>query len=197
MKVSKAEGTRSDILKKAFELIYKNGYRMTSIDDILTTLNMTKGAFYYHFKNKEDMGIALITDVMHKELWPTVQHTIGASKDFRKNLYNMLKKLLIAHPIMTCEYGCPAVNLIHEMAPLNERFKTELRKNMGIWEKAIEEEILRAQNEGQLSKDHDAKALSLYVITQYHGVRNMGKVLGNSYYNIFLKEFKNYLNTLK
>ncbi|RKR82902.1 TetR family transcriptional regulator [Mucilaginibacter gracilis] len=194
--MSKAEETRTEILRKAFGLIYQKGYQATSIDDILATTQVTKGAFYYHFKNKEEMGLAIIKEIMHKEVRPAVKNSV-ASVDFRKNLYKMLKDLLIDHPFMTAEYGCPAVNLIQEMAPLNDPFRQELKKNLKEWQKAIEDEITRAQNTGQLSDDYDTGAIALHVITLYHGVRNMGKVLGKAYYIIFLKEFDDYLQSLK
>lgn len=133
--MSKAEFTRIEILRKSFDLIYKNGYQATSIDEILATTKVTKGAFYYHFKSKQEMGMALISDVMHKELWPAIKKSISTTKDFRKNLYKMLKDL-----------------------PQN---------------------------------------IALYVITLYHGVRNMGKVLGKACYMTFLGEFDNYLHSLK
>lgn len=195
--MSKAGATRMDILKKAFDLIYKNGYQATSIDHILETTPVTKGAFYHHFKSKEEMGIALIEDVVHMEIWPTIQKSIGASKDFRKNLYQMLKDLLIAHPLLTADYGCPAVNLIQEMAPINENFRKALKKNQTKWRKLIEDEIVRAQAAGQLSADHNPETIALYIITLYHGVRAMGKVLGKGYYNIFLKEYNKYLKSLQ
>lgn len=195
--MSKAELTRIEILRKSFDLIYKNGYQATSIDEIIATTKVTKGAFYYHFKSKEEMGMALISDVMHKELWPAVKKSISTTKDFRKNLYKMLKDLLVKHPVLTCEYGCPSVNLIQEMAPLNEQFRKALKKNLNEWQKLIEDELVRAQGAGQLSSDHDPQNIALYVITLYHGVRNMGKVLGKTYYTTFLKEFDNYLHSLK
>jgi TetR/AcrR family transcriptional regulator, transcriptional repressor for nem operon len=63
--VSKAATTRLGILQKAFDLIYQRGFQATSIDDILATTQVTKGAFFYHFKNKEEMGLALINEVMY------------------------------------------------------------------------------------------------------------------------------------
>ncbi|UOE52520.1 TetR/AcrR family transcriptional regulator [Mucilaginibacter sp. SMC90] len=194
--MSKADATRTEILKKAFDLIYRNGYQATSIDHILETTSVTKGAFYHHFKSKEEMGIALIEDVIRKEIWPTITKSLGTSKDFRKNLHKMLKDLLIANPSLTCAYGCPAVNLIHEMAPINERFKRALKKNMAEWRRSIEEEVVRAQGDGQLSTNHEPETIALSIITLYHGVRNMGKVLGKSYYVTFLKEYDRYLQSL-
>ncbi|MDN3709585.1 TetR family transcriptional regulator [Myroides ceti] len=57
--MKKAEATRLTILKKAYELIYINGYQTTSIDDILATTKVTKGALYYHFKIKTKWGLLL------------------------------------------------------------------------------------------------------------------------------------------
>ena len=36
------------------ELFYAKGYYNTSVDDILKKLELSKGAFYYHFDSKED-----------------------------------------------------------------------------------------------------------------------------------------------
>ncbi|RAJ08805.1 TetR family transcriptional regulator [Chitinophaga skermanii] len=52
--MNKAAATRLNMLQKAFELIYVKGFQTTSIDDILATTQVTKGAFYYHFKNKDE-----------------------------------------------------------------------------------------------------------------------------------------------
>ena len=66
--MKKAEATRLNILQKAFELIYEKGYQTTSIDDILLKTQVTKGAFYYHFKNKDEMGIAIINELLKPTL---------------------------------------------------------------------------------------------------------------------------------
>ncbi|GAA6766408.1 hypothetical protein AAFH68_23500 [Flavobacterium sp. CGRL1] len=50
--MSKAVNTRLTILHKAFELIYTKGYQTTSVDEIIATTQVTKGAFYYHLKIK-------------------------------------------------------------------------------------------------------------------------------------------------
>ena len=66
--ISKAATTRLNILQKAFTLVYKNGYRATSIDEIIATTQVTKGAFFYHFKNKDEMGLAMIYEVLYSSM---------------------------------------------------------------------------------------------------------------------------------
>lgn len=194
--MTRAELTRSNILTSALKLIYKQGYQATSIDDILETTQVTKGAFYYHFRNKEEMGMALISETINNEVLPFIKNSLSKGSDFKKNMYKMMHELLFEHPFMTAENGCPNVNLIQEMAPLSKSFRNALLKSLNQWSKAIESEIVRCQLVGQISMKHDAKKVAINILTLYHGVRNMGKILGENYYISFLREFKSYLNTL-
>ncbi|AEV98213.1 hypothetical protein A4D02_35295 [Niastella koreensis] len=195
--MSKAKATRADLLQKAFELIYQNGYQATSIDEMLATTGVTKGALYYHFKNKEEMGLAIIDEVIYNEVFPFIKAKLEESDDVRENLYNMMSGLLLKHSFFKVEYGCPAVNLMSEMAPVNELFRKTLKKQFSAWQKAIEQAIVKGQETGQLALTHNAKQIALYILAGYQGARNMGKLYGRSSYGLFLDEFKNYLYQLK
>lgn len=194
--MTRGEITRSNILRSALNLIYKQGYQATSIDDILKITQVTKGAFYYHFRNKQEMGMALISETINDQILPFILDSLSKSTDFKENMYDMMHGLLLEHPFMTAENGCPNVNLIQEMAPLSEDFRKALLVSLNKWSKAIENEIIRCQLAGQLSLDHEAKKIAINILTQYHGVRNMGKIFGKKYYYTFLKEFKTYINSL-
>jgi len=56
----KGETTRQRILDIAQEMILERGYAGVSIDKLISRLGMTKGAFFHHFKNKEELATALI-----------------------------------------------------------------------------------------------------------------------------------------
>ena len=51
----KYEAKRIDILKTAAAAFRRRGYHGASVDEIASTLAMTKGNLYYYFKNKEDI----------------------------------------------------------------------------------------------------------------------------------------------
>jgi TetR/AcrR family transcriptional repressor of nem operon len=55
-----ATDTRERILDAAQDLILAQGYGATSIDDILSHTDLTKGAFFHHFHSKKDLATALI-----------------------------------------------------------------------------------------------------------------------------------------
>lgn len=191
--MSKAVATRLSILQNAFELIYQKGFQATSIDDIIATTQVTKGAFFYHFRNKEEMGIAMIQEVMAPGMQQVMVKPLLESKDPVTELYKMMKSLLTA-PFFQVQYGCPAVNLIDEMAPLHPAFHEALLELMRSWQKAIETSVRQGKKAGTISADADAKNVAYFMMAGYSGIRNMGKLLGPSCYAIFLKELKLYLN---
>lgn len=51
----KFEGRRVEILKTAAAAFRRRGYHGASVDEIASTLAMTKGNLYYYFRNKEDI----------------------------------------------------------------------------------------------------------------------------------------------
>src|SRR5438445_5423679 len=57
-------GTRTRILEIARELIREQGYSSTSISQIAGKLGTSKAALYYHFKSKEEILDALLSDPM-------------------------------------------------------------------------------------------------------------------------------------
>ena len=91
-----AQETRENILSAALDIIYKKGYARTTFVDIAKEIKLTKGAVYWHFKNKPDMFLALgrqmedkIETTLHDVFYET--QTLD---DFKQMLFKMI--LLIA-----------------------------------------------------------------------------------------------------
>jgi TetR/AcrR family transcriptional repressor of nem operon len=56
----KGEDTRNRILDAAQAMILDRGFAGVSIDQLIQSLGLTKGAFFHHFKNKNDLAHSLI-----------------------------------------------------------------------------------------------------------------------------------------
>ena len=92
--MSKGQRTRHSILLTAFDLMYRNGYRATSVDDILKKMDVTKGSFFYHFKSKEEMALAVIDEIMYPGMKRIMIDPLICGDDPRDELYSMMKGLL-------------------------------------------------------------------------------------------------------
>jgi TetR/AcrR family transcriptional repressor of nem operon len=56
----RATATREKLIRAATDLIRRKGYIATTIDDICEHSGVTKGAFFHHFKSKEELAKACL-----------------------------------------------------------------------------------------------------------------------------------------
>ena len=186
------------ILEKAFELIYIKGYQTTSIDEIIATTQVTKGAFYYHFKTKDEMGLAIINEILKPTLTSSFIEPLKKEPDPLVAIYNLMYNLLMQNEFLKVEYGCPAANFTHEMTPWNTDFTKVLDELTIQWTKVMSAAIQKGKDDGFVRKDVNAKQVTLFVMSGYWGIRNFGKLENNkSIYLPYLKELKNYLKSLQ
>ncbi len=196
--MSKAANTRLTILQKAFELIYSKGYQTTSIDDIIATTQVTKGAFYYHFKTKDEMGVAIIDEILRPTMLESFIKPVEESANPIEDFYDMISYLLLEDPFLQVKYGCPVGNLTQEMTPWNNQFSRALTELVDQWKITIERAVASAQKLGLIRKDVNGEQVAYFIMSGYWGIRNFGKLQdNNSCYIVYLKEFRNYLNSLR
>ena len=196
--MKKAQATRGIILQKAFELIYAIGYLTTSIDDILATTHVTKGAFYYHFKNKDEMGLAIIDELLKPALTSSFMTPLQEEGDPLDAIYSIMSHLLFKNDILKIEYGCPAANFTHEMAPWNLEFAKALQEIVMQWTNVMAAALERGKRNGFVNRETNTRQVSLFIMSGYWGIRNLGKFdNGRKAYLAYLKELKNYLNSLR
>lgn len=55
---SSSPSARSKLLDAAVRIVREKGYSATTVDDLCAAAEVTKGAFFHHFKSKEDMALA-------------------------------------------------------------------------------------------------------------------------------------------
>jgi len=91
-----AEQRRRQLLAAARNLFMKNGYEETTTEQIARKAGLTKGALYFHFKNKEEILFDLVRE-MNQESISAVQ-SIPHGK---ANPVCLLRALLAANPEAT------------------------------------------------------------------------------------------------
>ncbi|MDD3403400.1 MAG: TetR/AcrR family transcriptional regulator [Hespellia sp.] len=64
-------GTEENIVHTSIRLFKKQGYENTSIADICREAKITKGTFYYHFANKDDITFAYY-ESLYANQWESI-----------------------------------------------------------------------------------------------------------------------------
>jgi len=72
----RSEETQTKILESAIKLFSSNGFNKASVDDICAEAGISKGAFYHHFKSKQELFLALLDGWLQ-----AVDNAIEASKE--------------------------------------------------------------------------------------------------------------------
>lgn len=76
--MNRAEATRGKLIETGTDLVRRQGYNATSVDDICKAAGITKGAFFHHFPSKEAlMEACLLT-------WDQRMAAMEAGAEFQK-----------------------------------------------------------------------------------------------------------------
>ncbi|MBI3671067.1 MAG: TetR/AcrR family transcriptional regulator [Acidobacteria bacterium] len=76
MKSPAVTDSRRDILRTAARLFQERGYEATSMQDIASALNLSKGALYHHFQSKDEILFEIMNhglDVFDEEVLDVVR----------------------------------------------------------------------------------------------------------------------------
>ena len=163
--------TRETILDAAYDEFWKNGYRVANVDNIIKHTGVTKGALYYHFKNKDELGYAVIEERLHEEFLEKWIRPLETVSDPIEDILEVCRVNLIEE--MTddiVQHGCPLNNMIQEMSPQQEAFRTRLNLIYEMWFEALERVLRQGQDTGTVNTDVDVAAVARFIVAVIHGV---------------------------
>jgi AcrR family transcriptional regulator len=79
-KAAQREATTENLISVARTLFAQHGYAQTSTEDIVRAANVTRGALYHHFKNKEDLFKAVLERIQI-EIAARIETAVSATQD--------------------------------------------------------------------------------------------------------------------
>jgi len=172
---AKSTETRNKILMAAFEEIYESGFQSASLNDILKKTGTTKGALYHHFKNKIEMGYAIVDEVIYETIRSNWIKPLDETDDPISTLQNILRHSGNLMTEKDIRLGCPLNNLAQEMSPIDEGFRERISNVYMHWRNAIEKACDRGKKAGKLDKNVDSKQLSLVFVATLEGCMGYAK----------------------
>ncbi len=115
-----AEATRCSILGAAEQLFYSQGVSRTSLQDIAAAAGVTRGAIYWHFKDKSDVFNAM----MDRVVLPMEEADARLSIDAERPVLDQLRER--AEDLFTRVVGCSSLRRIMEIAMHKVEYVDEL-----------------------------------------------------------------------
>src|SRR5580658_3407774 len=84
--VKKPEERRREIVSASRSLFLSKGYENTTIQDIMTKLQIAKGTTYHYFRSKEELLDAVVEEMVH-------EYVIAIEKSLNACTGNALEKM--------------------------------------------------------------------------------------------------------
>jgi TetR/AcrR family transcriptional regulator, transcriptional repressor for nem operon len=173
------EKSRREILDAAFLEVYQHGFQGVSVDDIVRKTSHTKGAFYYHFPTKLDVGYAIVDDILKPMIVERWIVPLEAYNNPLEGIAKQMQRLIGNADPCVLRTGCPLNNLVQEMAPIDAGFRDRLRAALALWVDGVALHLKRGQQAGFVRRDVNAGHAAQFIVLMHEGTYGMLKGVGD------------------
>lgn len=188
---------RDRILRAAAAEIHQQGYQAASIASILAETGLTKGALYHHFPSKHALGLAVVDEVIKSGLEERLLSPLRDSEQPLDTLLAYFDKRNAQITEQAVRLGCPLNNLVQEMSPLDEAFKSRLNAILQTWQQLIAQALRWGQSMGRIRSDTDCDDAALFIVSAWEGCWGAAKNRQSvAAYQSCMKQLKGYILSL-
>ncbi|GAE27817.1 transcriptional regulator [Halalkalibacter wakoensis JCM 9140] len=157
-----SEDTKKLIEEKAVKLFEGKGYAATSMSDIKTETQLSKGTIYYHFKNKEELYLFCIKQALNRFIHEWENEMVKEETATEKlYLWARLCSLEFHNPLLKSlsEY---MISTKKEKSFVADLFKPELD--------VISEVMKEGIHQKEFNPDLDVKEISVILLAVIYGL---------------------------
>jgi TetR/AcrR family transcriptional regulator, transcriptional repressor for nem operon len=157
-----------DAIEKAMQVFWHKGYEATSMEDLLSAMNLNRGSLYDTFGDKRQLFLKVVdryctTFVDSK--FSLLDQPGPALPTLRRFIQGMIEGAL-ADPQRR---GCLISNSVMELSPHEKEIAGTLRKALKMAEDTFFKVLARAQQQGELQKEQDPLTLAQFLVTMMQG----------------------------
>jgi TetR/AcrR family transcriptional regulator, transcriptional repressor for nem operon len=157
--------TRQRIVEAADELFYQHGFEKTSFADIADRVQLSRGNFYYHFRTKDEILVAVIA-LRAERTQAMLEGWAGSSEDPMVRLL-CFAEMLVRNRKKIQKFGCPVGTLCAELAKLEHPAQEGASMIFGQFRN-----WLKVQFEA-LGHGDQADALAMHLLSRSQGVASL------------------------
>ncbi|MBT7356408.1 MAG: TetR/AcrR family transcriptional regulator [Rhodospirillaceae bacterium] len=193
--------TREKILDTAQALIYQRGFTATTLDRVLDGAGLTKGAFFHHFKNKDDLALALVERYLEGEV-AMLEDLISRAEQLCRD---PLQQIFIINGLMIeaidggepMQDGCLFASYALELAEFDDKTRAVACKGFETWREIIGAKMAEAIQKHPPRIPTEPKDLADTMLAMFEGGMVISK-LDNDVNAITrkMKTFNDYLELL-
>lgn len=167
-----------EVLTKAMDLFWKQGYSATSVKDLVSHLGINRASLYDTFGDKEKLfkkSFELYRKQSIDKICKLFQNQPNVKEGFSELFNNAIHEAFLDKD----RKGCFAVNNTTELVPNSESCLEILSSNRRDFEKLFYEYLKKGQKKDQLIECKDLKSLASFLFVIYNGILVVSKIQTN------------------
>ncbi len=193
--------TREKILDAAQRLILDRGYAGMTVDSVLGEVGITKGAFFYHFKSKDDLAKALLQRFADYDAAVYRETRDRAEKLSSDPLQRMLIFIGLFEEMfegLTEPYpGCLFASYVYELQQFDDETRNLIKESFQKWRDLLKEKFDAIAKQYPPRTEIDTASLADAFTVVLEGAFITGKALNEpKVIAQQLRVFKNYIELL-
>ncbi len=162
----KTVNVKEQILSKSIRLFLDKGYNATTIKDITDAVNITKGAFYWHFKSKYEL-LETIINLFETTFTDSVIRAVRESQGNFLHKFNYTHKWVTEFAYHNRELCVGFLTIAAEMVGSKTGIEKKIRSIYTKYLKFIKELLLLGKKESLVHDDIDID-MAAHVINSIH-----------------------------
>jgi AcrR family transcriptional regulator len=172
---ARAGRSRRAILDAAAPIFAERGYEAASLNEIILASGLTKGGFYFHFRSKRELALAVLQD--GGERWVRLlDRELGATPTALERL--VAAPRLIARLARRGE-GPAALRRLADDLTRDPEVRDEVCGSIRTWIASAASDVAAAQAEGSVRGDLDPEALAEILIAAFVGAQTFTEQFGD------------------
>jgi TetR/AcrR family transcriptional repressor of nem operon len=182
VKQPRALETREKILRAAARLIALKGYHDAKLEEVLEAAQVTKGAFFHHFRDREDLGFAVLDWHMdqRRQLLDAIEQGLPPAEP-ADPLQHVFRRLDAIQEMVRrrdgCKGGCVIGNMSTALSDCHDGFRTRLAACFDQMAREFLPGLKAAAQHGGVARRTNAAELAQYIVTVIEGAIMQGRTL--------------------
>lgn len=171
----KKEFDRDEVLEKAMETFWCQGYEATSMQDLVEQMGINRGSLYDTFGDKRALFLAAIAHYNETAFAEAIAQleTPEASK---QAIVDYFQNFIECATTDKQRRGCLMTNSAVELAPHDQNTASCIAAHLRQLENAFYNALVRASEKGEITSKQDLRALARFLTCNLQGLHVMCKV---------------------
>lgn len=173
----KGEETKEKIKDISLSLFHRQGYKNTSINDIIESTGVKKGNLYYHYSAKDDLVLDVLNEALllyEDRINSGIKHTAVCDQ-----IIDIIEAITDYHISGDISRGCIFGNMALEMGQDGSDISRFVESVFKRWEKRFEQLLIKARDNGEIRLKENPVVLARMILASVEGGVMLAKISGN------------------